>query len=61
MADDCGAVVAGGLAEDLGAVLDAAALGVVGAEVEAAQAGQRDGLGTHGAGLGRDPEQLAFV
>ena len=49
------------MAEDLGAVLDAAALGVVGAEVEAAQAGQRDGLGTHGAGLGRDPEQLAFV
>ena len=49
-------VVARGLAEDARPVLDPAALGIAGAEVEAADAGERDGRRAHRAGLQRDVE-----
>src|SRR6185437_6322058 len=46
---DLGTVVTSRLLEEARAVLDGAALGIAGAEIEAAQAREGDGGGTHGA------------
>ena len=47
-------MMTGGLGEDARAVLDAAALGIGRAVIEAADAGEGNGLRAHGAGLQRD-------